>query len=404
VPRFEPFPGIRYDAADGWLDEVAAPPYDVIAPDQQAALEAASPYNAVRLELPRDEPGRDRYAAAAARLAAWRAEKALVRDEEPSFYLYRMGFHDEAGRPRQTTGVIGALELPAAGVGDVLPHERTTPKPKDDRLNLLRACRANLSPIWGLSLAQGLSAACEVSGPPLSRATDAEGVHHRLWRTSARGSLEAVAAAVASAPVVVADGHHRFETALAYQAERRAEGSGPGDHDLVMALVVELADDQLSVRPIHRLLRGLPADLDLASALGGSFEASPTAAVDATIAQRMAEAGSLALVTPAGTWLLRPLPATVAAAGHDLDSSRLELGLESLAAVLGSAPEVEYQHGWDLATDAVAGGRADAAVLLRPATVAQIAATAHTGVRMPPKTTFFWPKPRTGLVFRELAD
>src|SRR4029077_1915435 len=130
-----------------------------------------------------------------------------------------MGFHDESGRPHQTSGVIGALELAVPGEGDVLPHERTMPKPKGDRLDLMRSCRANISPVWGLSLAEGLSALCEPSGPPTARCTDDDGVHHRIWRLEQPAVLEAISAAVGGAPVVIADGHHRYETALHYRDE-----------------------------------------------------------------------------------------------------------------------------------------------------------------------------------------
>ena len=165
-----------------------------------------------------------------------------------------------------------------------------------------------------------------------------------------------------------------------------------------MTYVVELTEDQLSVRAIHRLIAGLPDGFDLAAALEQYFDLTPTAPPAADITTRMSEAGSLALVTADGTWLLRPRPETASAAAFDLDSSRLDVAL-------GSLPDhqLTYQHGWDLATAAVTKGEADAAVLLRPATVAQIAATGREGGRMPPKTTFFWPKPRTGLVFREVA-
>ena len=401
MPRFEPFAGLRYTAED--LDEVAAPPYDVISPDDRAALVGRSEHNAVRLELPEPEDGRDRYATAAVLLEEWRAAGVLRADVAPAFYIYRMRFADESGTPRTTTGVIGSLAIDAAGAGDVLPHEHTMPKPKDDRLNLLRATRANLSPIWGLSLSAGLSDQCRPDGAgigPAQRAVDLDGVVHELWPLTDPARLAAVVDAVASAPVVIADGHHRYETATAYRGERRsANGDQAGDHDLVMAYVVELADEQLSVRAIHRLIAGLPAGFDLVEALERHFEISPTAAPDPGITTRMAEAGSLALVTTAGTWLLRPRPTTVDAAEYDLDSSRLDVALADLP-----DHQLTYQHGWDLADAAVQKGEADAAVLLRPATVAQISETGHAGGRMPPKTTFFWPKPRTGLVFRVLAD
>ena len=392
MPFFSPFRGIRYNAEGGHVDDVICPPYDVIAPADREALVCRSEHNAVRLEVPAAEEGSDRYAAAAALWQRWQAEGVVVADEEPSFYAYRMGFHDETGRPRQTTGILGALHLEPPGAG-ILPHERTTTKDKADRFDLLRATRAHLSPIWALSPAKGLSALAETTAPPDSRATDSEGVHHRLWRLGAPAVLEAVSTAVASEPVLIADGHHRYEVGLAYQAE---VGEG-GGQDRILALVVELSESELSVRAIHRLISGLPPDFDLLGALEPFFEPAETEPVDETILEHMAADGALALVGEAGTWLLRPRAETVAAAGHDLDSSRLDVALAALP-----PHELRFQHGWDLAAAAVTKGEAQAAVLLRPATVAQIAAVSRGGERMPPKTTFFYPKPATGLVFRSL--
>ena len=394
MPRFDPFTGLRYGPEATDLSGVICPPYDVIDDEQRAELEAEHEANCVRLELPRPAGGLDRYAAAAALLAEWRRPGGpLVVDDGPAFYVYRMGFRDEAGRPRQTTGVLGALRLEPPGTG-ILPHEQTTPKDKQDRLDLLRATRTNLSPIWGLSMARGLSALCEPVGPPDARAT-ADGVHHRLWRVTASGVVDTIRDAVASAPVVIADGHHRFEVALAYAAEQA--GSGP--HDAVLAFVVELAPEQLDVGPIHRLLSGLAEDRDPASIVGAWFDLATTAPPDGEIGDRLAAAGALGLVTRRGTWLLRPRPELVAAAAMDLDSSRLEVVAGQLPGV-----SVRYQHGWRTVVDAVATGEADAGMLLRPATVAQIAEVAERHERMPPKTTFFTPKLATGMVFRSLDD
>jgi uncharacterized protein (DUF1015 family) len=330
-------------------------------------------------------------------MATWQQEGILAPDDAAAFYAHRMTFPDESGHIRHSVGVIGALGLEPPG-GGILPHEHTTPKAKSDRLQLLTATKTNLSPIWGLSPAAGLAALIESAGgaPEGPSATDPDGLVHQLWPITDPEAVDAISRAVGSAPVVIADGHHRFETALTYQGLRRERSPGSsGPFDAVMALVVELSEDQLAVRAIHRLLSGLPHGFDLPGALQASFALSPTAPVDATIGERMVAAGSLALVTPQGTWLLRPLPDLVAAAPQDLDSSRLDVALATLP-----AHELQYQHGWDLATGAVAKGEAQAAVLLRPATVDKIAATGRGGVRMPPKTTFFWPKPRTGLVFR----
>jgi uncharacterized protein (DUF1015 family) len=392
VPRFQPFVGLRYgpDATD--ISGVVCPPYDVISPHDRELLEAEDPANCVRVELPRPAPPLSAYESAAATLAAWRGQFLAV-DDGPSFYVYRMGFKDHTGRPRQTTGVLGALVLEPPGNG-ILPHERTTPKDKQDRLDLLTATRTNLSPIWGLSLASGLSGLCDPQGPPDAEAS-VDGVDHQLWRVSQPAITEAISSLVASAPVVVADGHHRYEVALAYQASC----SGPGAHDAVLALIVELSEEQLAVAPIHRLLSNLPAGWDPASLFGSWFSVSATDPPDDTILDRMEEAESLALVAPGGTWLLHPNAAVIEAAEMDLDSSRL-------AIAVGSHPgiEVRFQHGVDAIVAAVASGDADAGVLLRPATVAQIAAVAHEGTRMPPKTTFFTPKPATGMVFRAFAD
>jgi len=398
MPSFQPFTGTRYANVGANLDAVIAPPYDVVTPEERARLVSRSDHNAARLEIPVEEDGRDRYEGAASLWQRWQDEGALVTDDEPSFYVYRMGFRDEQGRARQTTGVMGALELSPPGQG-VLPHEHTRAKDKTDRLALLRACQANLSPIWVLSPAPDLSSLLEPPGPPVARATDDEGVHHRLWRVSQPGVVATIADAVASAPVVVADGHHRYETALAYQEERRAATGGTaGGHDAVLAFVVELSDEQLSVRPIHRLLSGLGAGFDLPEALSAHFEVTPADPDGADLPARMAEAGALALVTPAGAWLLHPRPETVAAADHSVDSSLLAVALAALP-----AHDVVFQHGVEQSRAALASGVAEAAVLLRPATVAQIADVAAGGSRMPPKTTFFEPKLRTGMVFRAVA-
>jgi len=404
VPRFEPFTGLRYRLdtlrrRSTSLDDVIAPPYDVIDPTERAALAGRSPYNAVHLELPVDDPDHhlDRYQAARHLLETWRSEDVIGEDDEPSFYRYRMSYRDEHGAARQTSGVIGALGLAVPGEGDVLPHERTMPKPKGDRLQLLRECKANLSPVWGLTLTRGISSASDTSGPPAAAATDDGGVEHELWRVTEPGAVEEISALVTSAPVVIADGHHRVETALAYQEERRtATGGLPGDYDLVMALVVELADDELVVRPIHRLLSGLPDGFDLQEALGPRFYLSHLDHPDPRrLALDMGDEPAMALVTKGGKWLLRPRPETVAAAGVDVDSGLLDVALAELP-----DHDVTYEPGWDRAVDAVEQGTAQAAVLLRPASVAAIAEAAHEGLRMPPKTTFFHPKPRTGMVLR----
>jgi uncharacterized protein (DUF1015 family) len=395
VPRFEPFRGVLYDTERLDLAQVTAPPYDVIDDEERALLGARSPVNVVHIDLPAEEGGRDRYENACHLLHKWLDEGVLVTDDEPAFYVYRMGYHDEAGRAHQTSGVIGALELITPGTGDIYPHEQTTPKAHSDRLQMLRSCRANLSAVWGLSLTSGLGALCELPGGPVARWTDDDGVHHRLYRVAEPGVIDAIRAAVAASPVVIADGHHRYSTSLAYRDERHEPG---GPADLVMAFLVELAPEQLSVLPIHRIFSDLEADLDVLTALGPWFEAFDAGPLDgaATISARMADAGALALVRGEGFVLLRPRSGAFDGV-DDLDSSRLD----AVRPALG-AHEIAYQHGVGNVVARVQSGDADVGVLLRPATVDQIAATAHEGKLMPPKTTFFSPKPKTGTVFRML--
>ncbi|MEA2973083.1 MAG: hypothetical protein QOG82_1541 [Actinomycetota bacterium] len=406
MARFEPFPGIRYDPERVDLADVLAPPYDVVDDEAAARLEARSPYNAVFVELGRVGADDDRYDRATHHFDDWLAQGILRVDEEPSFYVYRMGWHDDAGVARQTTGILGALELSLPEEGRVLPHERTMGKPKGDRLRLLRASRANLSPVWGLSLAPGLTDLCQVSGPPVGRATDEDGVHHRLWRVTQPGMVSAIADAVGSAPVVIADGHHRYETALAYRDERRAAtGDARGDFDLLMALVVELTADQLEVQPIHRIVSGLPDDFDLVGTLAPFFEVEeavrPPAGDDrqptggaAWLTGRMETEGALALVVGERAWLLRARQPT-----GEPDAIVLDAALAALP-----DHQLDFHQSAEVVTDLVGAGKAQAAMLVRPVAVSQIAAAARAGHRMPAKTTFFAPKPRTGLVFRRLRD
>jgi uncharacterized protein (DUF1015 family) len=393
VPRFEPFAGVRYDLDRVDLDDVVAPPYDVIGPEDQSALEARSPYNVVRIDLAREGEGRDRYTTARCLFDEWLTAGILRTDPEPGFYAYRMGYHDADGHSRQIVGVLGALEVVAPGEGDVLPHEETQPRVRDDRLKLLRACRADLSPVWGLSMADGLTdLAGASSGAPVARCTDEEGVHHRMWRLTQAGVVEAVAETVASAPVVIADGHHRYATALAH----RDELGGAGGSDLLMALVCELADGQAGVRPIHRLISGLPPDFDLVGALEPFFEPVDAGTGVATLPDGMAEAGGLGLVLGGEKGCI--LVPRADGAGEP-DAVLLDQVLTTLP-----AHTLSFEHSLESVLAQVSAGEVTAGVLLRPVDVHHIARAAVAGRRMPTKTTFFHPKPRTGMVFRRLSD
>jgi uncharacterized protein (DUF1015 family) len=415
VPEFLPFAGIRYGnvrpagtSAD--IGTVVAPPYDVIDDDDRGALEAADPHNSVRLILPRADSDRDPYETAADTLAGWREAGILITDEEPRFYLYGMEFDDEEGRPRHTHGVVGALALPdAGGSGTVLPHERTMPRAKSDRRALLRATRANLDPIWCLSLSPGLSELLERSGDPLASCVDDDGVRHTLRALTDDADTGRIAAMVGDAPIVIADGHHRFETACSYRDERAAAGHDDPGAARIMTFVVELAEDELFVRAIHRVLTGLGA-IGLRDALGRAFEVrgagSNTPEAVATLQDRMQREGGLGLVDSRGLALLLPRADVLEPALMEVDepvravdATVFDVGV---APSLPAGAEVGYRSDGAVVATLVEKGVAEAAVLLRPVTVAQIRAAAFAGVRMPEKTTYFYPKPRTGMVFRSL--
>lgn len=408
MPDFAPFAGVRYAGDAAELTALVAPPYDVIDDDQHAALEATDARNAVRLILPRDEQADgDRYERAAATFARWQAEGVLATDARPRFYTYRMEYTDPHGARRHTVGVIGALRLPDSDADAVLPHERTMPKAKSDRLSLLQATRCNAEPIWGLTLGEGLTALLQ-HATALAVCTDSDGVRHELGAIDDAATMSAIASVVGGSPLVLADGHHRFETAITYRNERRAAGIDDPGAESMMMLVVELVDDELCIEPIHRML-DLPAGTDLRAALADAFTITDAGAItpdniDALETRMRAEHG-LGVVDEHGLALAVPhADARVAAlAGeHPAVASTDTAVVEAM--VVPRLPGASWQYRADAHTvAALVDKRAvSAAILCSPVSVAVTRAAAVDRVRMPQKTTFFWPKPRTGMVFRLL--
>jgi uncharacterized protein (DUF1015 family) len=319
-----------------------------------------------------------------------------------------MHYRDAHGNERHTHGFVGALGLPEAdGAGDVLPHERTLPKAKSDRLALLRATRVNTDPIWCLSLTPGLTELLEPAAA-LCACTDGDGVEHALYAIDDPVQIDAIRAAVTRSPLVLADGHHRFETACTYRRELRDAGQVVGGADAIMTLVVELSEQELCIDAIHRLVT-FDGDIDIRERLRDAFvieDLGPnTTDVVESLEARMVERGALGLVDRAGVALARPRPEVVDPALLDepepvraTDAAVVErVVVPRLAGALWA-----YRHDAVAAAALVDKGVASAALLCRPVSVAQTRAAALAGVRMPQKTTFFSPKPRTGMVFRAL--
>ncbi len=394
MPRFTPFPALRY--CDPEIDDLIAPPYDVLSQADLDELGARSRWNITHVDVPRESAGPDRYEAAAATLRDWIEAGVMTYDDGPTFTIYRMRFTDATGTARDIAGVMGGLEVVDEGAGGVLPHERVTPKASTDRLDLTRATQANLSPVWGLSLATGLTALLAEPGEPVASVT-VDGVEHVVERVSDPDRVRAIAEKVGSDDVLIADGHHRYGISRTYRDEVRAANAGqPGPADETLAFVNELVADQLSVEAIHRLYHDVSFD-DLVTALDARFERSDAATPDDHTLATMDADGVLCLVGPDGSaqWL-RPRPDAFDGI-RALDGAWLE---DALADVPHS---VSYQHGVDHVVEAVTSATAVAAVLIRPVSVAEIERTAHEGVLMPPKSTFFTPKLRTGLVVRSLV-
>jgi uncharacterized protein (DUF1015 family) len=394
VPRLEPFRAIRY-ARDVDLDDVVAPPYDVLSDADIDELAARDPRNIVHVDVPRGGPGR--YETAARTLCRWIDDGVLVADDRPTFTLYRMRFTDAAGVARDLVGVLGGLELVDEGAGGVLPHERTTPKASTDRLDLTRATNANLSPVWGLSLAGGLTSLLSEPGD-LVGAVKVDGVEHVVERVDDPERIAAITEQLGRDDVLIADGHHRYAVSRTYRDEGRAvSGRKDTPAEQTLAFVSELIADQLSVEAIHRLYSGIASD-QLRAALGRSFAIEAADPPSRSTLAAMQEQGRLVLVTPDGSakWLI-PRPGAFDGV-RELDGAWLEHALAGVAA------DVTYQHGLDEAVGAVRSGAAAAAVLIRPVSVAEIERTARERLLMPPKSTFFTPKLRTGFVIRDLAQ
>jgi uncharacterized protein (DUF1015 family) len=437
VPEVRPFRALRYDPeAVGDLAAVVAPPYDVIGPEDAARLLARHPKNVVRLDMPGveagDEPD-DRYRRAARTLAAWRSDGTFHKEPRSAVYVYEQTYRVPGTDTERTQrGFFGRLRLESFGPdAGVLPHERTLEGPREDRYRLLRATGVNTSPVVGLyDDASGTSAAILAtiaSGPAAIDVRDPDDVRHRLWVAEADGDAsEHVSDLLASAgagPITIADGHHRYETALRYRDERRMSRSCEEDpaFDYLLMLFLETSSEPLTVLPTHRLVRGLGSEglAGLKEPLLELFESRPAgiAELERTFGNGLASggAGRFGLWTRDGGSILTARrhafsadSAGVATAVRQLDVWLLGVALERLlgiddAAVAGGE-RVAYTKS---VADAVARvgsdeDAADAAFLLEPTPVPSITAVAASGEVMPQKSTYFYPKALTGLVINPL--
>jgi uncharacterized protein (DUF1015 family) len=413
----QPLRALHYDpSVVGPLAGVVAPPYDVIDSNQRAALIERSPFNVVAVDLPRGEP--DPYTVAGELFASWQRQGALTRDEQPALWAHTQDYTGPDGARRTRRGFFCRVGIEEYGAGRVRPHERTHPGPKEDRLRLTRATRANLSPIFSLysdptgAAWQALAAATEQ--PPWADITDADDTVHRLWRVSDTAAIAAVQAATREAELLIADGHHRYETMQAYARE-----AGAGDAGYVLMCLVALEDPGLTVFPTHRLIGALSDErrLALEQALRRDFDVREVPVEELPPPDG---AGPLQLgyfEGPGGPPLRLTLEdqaiADRALADHSEAYRHLDTGvLETLLLknALGySDDDIAHFNGLFYARDTaealamVRSGEYDAAFLMRPTPVSQVRDVAAAGENMPPKSTFFFPKLLTGLLFNPLS-
>jgi uncharacterized protein (DUF1015 family) len=402
VADVRPFRALRYASAAGPLGSLVSPPYDVISPEQRRGYLAAAPYNAVRLELPEIA-----YDEVAGLIASW-LENGVLERAEPLLVAWTQTFTLEDGVERERRTILGAVGLEPYEARVVRPHERTHAGPKEDRLRLIRAVRTNISPVFGLYPdPEGTAwAAVAPQGPPDGELTDVEGTVHRVWFVDDPAAAEAVAAAMADRWILIADGHHRYETALAYRDELRARGDGPGPHDSVLMGLTALDDPGLVVLPTHRLLTRWPEGADAA------FTATPAEGLDAllaALAAAPADAPALGLITRDGMRLLTaaPAPPGTSPAGR-LDVAALEreiliphLGADQAA--LAHDEVLSYTKDAAEAEALVADGSIAAALILRGIPKPDIADVSEAGETMPQKSTYFFPKLLTGVAFHPLT-
>jgi len=444
-----PFRGLRYDPRRVDAGSVLCPPFDVISPDEQTAYHARSLHNVVRVELGTGTadpaaPG-NRYESAAQALDGWQSSGVLLREAQPAIYLHEQRF-TLGGSEHVRRGVIVAGRLHAWDEGHVLPHEGTRQGPKQDRLALMRATHTNVSPLWLLYEDERGTVRSALEGAwreePVLEA-ESDGQTHSLRVVTDSSVIESVVSAFASRPLYIADGHHRYETAQHYRDERCAAGQSntQSGHEFAMMLLVSLDDPGLLVLPTHRLVRGIDlsgaalrealgkwlnvAPLDLDGEDDMSRGAAMEQALDEYSGQTHKQGHVFGLMDAEGAWLLTPrqdaewkrlLPDGHTPAWSELDVSILDSiairevcgiraeGESGKADATSHAPSdrLAYVSDFPGAVRAVRVGEAQAAFFLNATRVEQVCAVAAARDRMPPKSTFFYPKPATGLVLHPL--
>ena len=435
MANIQAFRAHRYDMGRvGNMSEVVAPPYDVIDEKLQEHLYNNNPYNVIRLELnkelPTDTETNNRYTRSAAVLRDWIAEDILIRDGSPALYVYEQEYVVE-GKTHLRKGFMARVRLEPFGTGKIFPHEETLAGPKADRLKLYQATNMNLSPVFGLYPDDNCEVMAKLEkavGQALPmEATDHLGTISRLWTIHDHSVVSAVTGLMGPKPVFIADGHHRYETGLKYLEEKKAAGEvldSEAAPNFILMMLVSMSDPGLLILPTHRLVSGLKGitSEQVQKALEGHFKIEKVgtgnaAALDAWESIE-ADGGQdlLAFGTLAdNTWILGRLTDTSAmdklAAAHSGDWRGLGVSILHVLVLdhlmkekAGHNPSCKYVHLLGEVQDALAKKECDLAVLVAPAGMDHVEEIAGNLEKMPPKSTYFYPKLLSGLLFNSLKN
>jgi uncharacterized protein (DUF1015 family) len=408
-----PFNGILYNMSKVKGDDVTAPPYDIITPEEKKEFYSKSPYNIVKIdfgeELSSDNDSDNKYTRAAGFLKTWLDEKILIQDKKPSFYVYEVECTVK-NRQKKLRGFFGLIELQELGKGSVYPHEHTHSKAKVDRLLLMRACNANTSPIFSLYNSPEKTASKIINktidqAKPYIEARDSKGSMHRLWVIDDKADTGAITKELKDKAIFIADGHHRYETAIEFQKEMKAKGdsSGTEPYNYTLMLFTNIADGDLTVLPTHRLVKEIPADsLKRLESYFNIEKLSPDKNIEEAISGQKSvigfykngnheqyllryKGGGLDDVHPA----LKGLDVTVL---HELILKKI-LNVNAMG----------YEKDAEKVKDMIRKGLCGAAFFLNPTDVHDVENVALASLRMPPKSTYFYPKIINGFVFNKFS-
>ena len=425
MPTIKPFRGIRYNQSKVSINTVVAPPYDVISPEQQNQLYAIDPHNVVRLILGREE---DRYSASAKAFDEWQNSGVLMRDREPAIYALVQTFKTTAGATVERKGFIALCHLEEFEKGIVLPHEKTLSKAKEDRFKLYKATNSNFSQIFGLYSDPSKTVDAFIApfhSKPVTIDVRFENVRNQVWKISDPNAINKIEKEMEPKQVLIADGHHRYETALAYRDLMKSQNpnhTGTELYNYVMMFFTNLDDEGLVIFPTHRVIHSLPKFSwnEIATALGQHFDlteyptqqammkslsANPRYAFAMLLGGPKYWIASLKKISPVDTLVPAGLPAEV----KDLDVVLLHSYiLGSLLNISVEAQEkklnIHYIQSVDDCEREVVKGIAQIAFIVNPTRIEQVRAVAKAGHTMPQKSTFFYPKLLSGLVMNKMAD